>query len=160
MSIFDRFRPKTVAARKDSVAVKEYDDPVEQIMFILGFKHDPRFDTILHAAAARSNPGIIDAAEYLTVYGAVEANLFAWAKTVKAIHDDIGAELSPKLKGEIHQIIVDELDQAHYGGRWFERARVPSADWTNMGNYSPLFVKENEVFCLPAPYLEVLGSIL
>lgn len=139
---------------------KAYDNPVEQIMFILGLKHDPRFDTILHATAAGSNPGIIDASEYLTVYGAIEANLFAWAKTARAIQDDVGAQLPPKRKEEVYQIIVDELDETHYGGRWFEYARIPSDDWVNMGNYSPLFVKGNEVFCLPAPYLRVLGPML
>jgi hypothetical protein len=139
---------------------EEYDDPVDQIMFILGFKHDPKFGSILEAVARGSNPGILDAADQVQVWGAIEANLFAWAKTVKVIRDEVGAELSPKHKDEMYRIIVDELDEAHYGGRWFEGARAPSEGWVNMGTYSPLFARANEVFYLPVPYFQLLAPIL
>jgi hypothetical protein len=43
-----------------------YEDPVEQVMFILGLKHDPKFDTALHAIAHSSTPGILDAKPLMT----------------------------------------------------------------------------------------------
>jgi hypothetical protein len=103
VSIFDRFKPKT-SAPKGSAEINvefrrsQYDNPVEQIMFILGFKHDPKYATTLHAIADGANPGIIDAFEQLSIYGAIEANLRACAKTVQKLRDEIRAELPPALK--------------------------------------------------------------
>lgn len=137
-----------------------YDDPVEQIMFILGFKHDPKYDTILDAIEQGSNPGIIDAADQLAVYSAIFANLTTWTKWIKTIRDESGDEIPAEVKDEVYRNIVKELGAKHYGGKWFHNARIPSDDWINMGSYSPLFVRGNAVFCLPAPYFKVLASIV
>jgi hypothetical protein len=156
--------PKIVTVAKEKVRQterrKEYADPAEQIMFILGFKYDPKFDTVLHAVAHGSNPGIIDALHYFEVHGAIFANLRAWALTVRKLQDEIGANLPPALKDDIYRMIVAELDEKHYGGRWFQQTSIPSDDWINMASYSPLFVRGSEVFCLPAPYFRVLGSVV
>ena len=137
-----------------------YDDPAEQIMFILSFKHDPKYDTILDAIEHGSNPGIVDALDQLPVYSAIYANLSIWAKMVETIGDESGAGVPAKLKDEVYRMIVEELDAKHYGGKWFHNTRIPSDGWINMGSYSPLFVRGNAVFCLPVPYFRLLASIL
>jgi hypothetical protein len=136
-----------------------YEDPVEQVMFILGLKHDPKFETTVHAILYGSTPGILDASEQLRVYVAVQANFHAWHKTIEKIQAEIGPDLPPLLRGQIYEIIVGELDEKHYGGRWFAVTRVPPEHWVNMGAYSPTFRRgENEVFCLPAPYFALLAG--
>jgi hypothetical protein len=146
-------------AKQRVLSLNEYDDPVDQVAFILGFKHDPKFETVLHAIAHGSEPGILDAAEQVRIYGAIDANFHAWTKTVQAIHDEIGSVIPPKLKDEVCKIIIDELDERHYGGQWFERTRIPAEHWINMADYSPLFRTEDSVFCLPTPYFRVLSTI-
>jgi hypothetical protein len=137
-----------------------YEDPVEQVMFILGFKHDPKFDTTLHAIAHGSPPGILNAFDQLTVYGAVQANFHAWHKTIEKIHDELGPDIPPPLRDQVYEIIVGELDETHYGGRWFEMTQTPPEHWVNMGIYSAIFRRgENEVFCLPAPYFHLLAGL-
>jgi hypothetical protein len=140
---------------------RQYDNPIEQVMFILGLKYDPQFESPLHAIAHGSNPGITNALDQLTAYGAIEANFHAWAKTVKMVLDNSkGQNISSTLKDELCGIIVDELDEKHSGGRWFDVARIPSANWTNMASYSLVFVRGNEVFCLPAPYVTLFEPVL
>jgi hypothetical protein len=137
-----------------------YDDPVEQVMFILGLKHDPCFPTAFHAIAGGSNPGITNALDQLTAYGAIEANLHAWAKTVKKVREDIGQTIPSGIKDEIYAIIVTELNEKHLGGKWFQEAQIPSKNWVNMAHYSSVFTNDGEVFCLPAPYVEVLKPVI
>jgi len=137
----------------------EYEDPAEQVMFILGMKYDPKFETVLHAIAQSSNPGIVDALDYLEVHGAIHANLMAWAETVEKIHEDLGTEIPTNLKDEICRIIVDELDETHYGGKWYSDTQIPCDDWVNMRAYSPVFNRGDEAFCLPAPYFRALCSL-
>jgi hypothetical protein len=166
MSIFDRFKPKKATAPSEDVSQvvtgrpRGYEDPVEQIMFVLGFKHDPKFNTSLDAIVHGANPGIMDAAEILKIEGAIVGNLRACATTVQKLRDQCGVATISELKEDIYQLIVRELDEAHYGGRWFEDTQLPSGDWVNMGKYSPLFVRGSRVFCLPSPYFTVLESIL
>ena len=137
-----------------------YEDPVEQVMFILGLKHDPKFDTALHAIAHGSTAGILNALDQLTVYGTIQANFHAWHETIEKIHDELGPDISPPLRDQICEIIVGELDEAHYGGRWFDVTRTPPEHWVNMGTYSPIFTRgENEVFCLPAPYFGLVSDV-
>ncbi|MGB0065992.1 MAG: hypothetical protein WBP85_16230, partial [Terracidiphilus sp.] len=66
---------------------REFENRVEQVMFILGYKHDPRFRTASDAMLAGSNPGITNALDQLTVYGAIHANFCAWQQTLKVIHE-------------------------------------------------------------------------
>jgi hypothetical protein len=138
---------------------REYENPVEQVMFILGLKRDPKFETSLHAIAHGSRPGTTNAIDQLTVYGAIQANLKAWAGTVEKIHDELGAEIPSTLKDEICQIIVEELDETHYGGKWHPGTKAPPEHWVNMGPYSSVFKKGDKVFCLPLPYFRVLSSL-
>jgi hypothetical protein len=137
-----------------------YEDPVEQVMFILGLKHDPKFDTALHAIAHGSTAGILNALDQPTVYGTIQANFHAWHETIEKIHDELGPDIPPPLRDQICEIIVGELDEAHYGGRWFDVTRTPPEHSVNMGTYSPIFTRgENEVFCLPAPYFGLVSDV-
>jgi hypothetical protein len=138
---------------------QEYEDPVEQVMFILGLKHDPRFATVLHAVAAGASPGIINALDALSVYGAISANFHAWAKTMKKIQDEIGTDIPMPLKNEVFEIIVDELDEKHYGGKWFDEGQIRSEHWINLAMLSPVFRRGHDVFCLPVPYFRVLSRL-
>jgi hypothetical protein len=47
----------------------EYENSIDQAMFILGLKRDPKFETSLHAIAHGSDPGITDALDQLAAYG-------------------------------------------------------------------------------------------
>src|SRR5580658_4450888 len=42
--------------------------------------------------------------------------------------------LAPKflstLKDGICQVVVDELDEAHYGGKWYPNTQIPSECWS------------------------------
>jgi hypothetical protein len=138
---------------------KQYDNPIEQVMFILGLKHDPHFESPLHAIAHGSNPGISNSLDQLTAYGRIEANFHAWEKTVRMVQDSEGPNPSSRLNDEVCRIIADELDEKHLGGKWFEVAQIPSANWTNMARYSEVFLKGNEVFCLPQPYVKIFEPI-
>jgi hypothetical protein len=181
VSIFDRFKPRSRAPKdlpEASVEFTEderpainptlerahgrkaYDDPVAQVMFILGFKRDPKFETVLDAIVHGGNPGVLDIVESTSIEAAVFGNLRACALTVQKLHDECGASVPSSLKDDIYHMIVEHLDETHYGGMWFEDTQLPSDDWVNMGEYSPLFVRGSRVFCLPAPYFEALASIV
>lgn len=88
---------------------RELDNPVEQVMSILGFKHDPRFRTALDARLAGSDPGILNALDQLTVYGAIEANFYAWRRTMERIHEQLGPDLPLSVREEVCRIIINEL---------------------------------------------------
>jgi hypothetical protein len=139
---------------------REFEDPVEQVMFILGFKHDPRFDTALDAIENGSNPGVLNALDRSTVYGAIEANFHAWRRTMDRIHEQLGSDLTHSLREEAYGIIANELDEKHYRGKWFPTAEGSPEHWVNVGAYSPVFRRGGtEVFCLPAPYFNLLSEV-
>jgi hypothetical protein len=117
----------------------EFENPVEQIIFILGFKHDPRFRSTLDAARAGSNPGILNALDELKVYRAIYANFCAWRQMMERICGQFGPDLPLQLKEEFYEIIVNELGEKDYGGKWFPTAEVPPEHWVNLGTYSPVF---------------------
>jgi hypothetical protein len=67
------------------VSRSEYENPVEQVMYILGFKQAPQFETVMHAIAYGANPGILDAVDQMATYGAIDANFHALAKAVETV---------------------------------------------------------------------------
>jgi hypothetical protein len=139
---------------------REFEDPVEQVMFILGFKHDPRFITALEAMDAGSNPGITNALDQLTVYGAIDANFSGWRLTMKTIHEQFGSDVPLSIRDSVYEIIVEEMDEKHYGGKWFSTVGSRAEHWVDLGLYSPIFRRGgSEVFCLPAPYFKVLAEV-
>lgn len=139
---------------------REFENPVEQVMFILGFKHDPRFRTASEAMLAGSNPGIINALDQLTVYGAIHANFCAWRQTIKTIHEQFGSAFPPSLKEAVYENIVNEMGEKDYGGKWFSTVEGSPEHWVNLGAYSPVFRRGGtEVFCLPAPYFNLLSEV-
>jgi hypothetical protein len=139
---------------------KEFEDPIEQVMFILGFKHDPRFDTALKAMMAGSNSGTLNAIDQMTVYAAIHANFCSWRKMMGKVHEQLGSDLPLALRKEFYEIIVNDMDEKHYGGKWFPTSERPSEHWVNLGAYSPVFRRGNtEVFCLPAPYFNLLSDV-
>jgi len=139
---------------------KEFEDPVEQVMFILGFKQDPRFNTALDAMRANSNPGIVNVLDQLRVYGAIHANFCSWRQMMETLHEELGSDLPLSLRESFYEIIVSEMDEKHYGGKWFTTAEVPSEHWVNVGAYSPVFRRgDTEVFCLPAPYFKLMSEV-
>lgn len=74
---FEEMFPRTASKPPESTkerSDKHYDNPIEQVVFILGLKHDPQFESPIHAIAHGSNPGITNALDQLTAYGAIEAN--------------------------------------------------------------------------------------
>lgn len=143
-----------------SVIRREFENPVEQVMFILGFKHDPKFHAALDAMEAGSDPGILNALDQLRVYGAIEANFHAWRRTMEVIHEQFGSNLPPSLMEAVYENIVNEMDENHYGGKWFPTAEGSPEHWVNLGTYSPVFRREGtEVFCLPAPYFNLLSEV-
>jgi hypothetical protein len=145
-----------------AVIRREFEDPVEQVMFILGFKHDPKFRTALEAMKAGSNPGILNAVEQLRVHAAILANLCGLGNTIKTIHEQFGSDLPPWAREELYKTIVEEMDD-NYGGKWFPTAGVLPEHWINLGPYAPVFRRRRwlctEVFCLPAPYFKVLAEV-
>ena len=143
-----------------SMIRREFEDPVEQVMFILGFKHDPRFDTALEAMTAGSNPVILNALDQLTVYGAIHANFCSWRQMMETIHEQLGPDLPLSMRESFYEIIVDEMDEKHYGGKWFPTSERPPEHWVNVGAYSLVFRRgSTEVFCLPAPYFKLLSEV-
>jgi len=150
-----------------SMIRREFENPVEQVMFILGFKHDPRFPTALAAMLAGSNPGILNALDQLTVYGAIHANFCAWRRTMERIHEQFGSDLPLSLRESVYEIIVNEMDEKHYGGKWFPTTEGQPEHWVNLGAYSPVFRRRGrwirrgrtEVFCLPSPYFNLLSEV-
>jgi len=142
------------------ILADRYQNPVEQVMFILGFKHDPRFKTILDAVENDAPSGILNALEYARVYGAIEANFVALTKVVRKVQTDFGMNVPSQIKGEIHKLVLEELAESRYGGQWFENRDVPSSNWVHVDRFSPIFAEGNKVFCLPEPYIEVLKTIL
>jgi hypothetical protein len=139
---------------------REFENPVDQVMFILGFKHDPRFRTASDAMLAGSNPGIINALDQLTVYGAIHANCCGWQQTMEKIRAQFGSDLPLSLRESVYEIIVEEMDEKHYGGKWFPTGEGSHEHWVNLGAYSPVFRRGGtEVFCLPAPYFNLLSEV-
>src|SRR5881392_2958655 len=98
-------------------------------MFVLGFKRDARFATTLNAVAAGASTGVTNAADEIEIYGAIHGNIAGLAKTVQKIHADFGANIPPTVKHEIYKIILEELTEENYGGRWYDRASVPPDNW-------------------------------
>ena len=135
-----------------------YENPVEQVMFILGFKHDPKYDTILDAIEDGSNPGTLDASDQVRVYGVIHANFCAWRETIEKVHHEFGANLPPAMRDEVYKIIASELDEGHYGGKWFSAKDRPHEYWADLGTYSVVFQRRKgaETFCLPTPYFRLL----
>jgi hypothetical protein len=143
-----------------SMIRREFENPVEQVMFILGFKHDPRFRTALDAMRAGSNPGIVNALDQLAVYGAIDANFCSWRQMMKTIHEQVGSDLPLSLREEFYEVIVSEMDEKNYGGKWFPTAEGLPEHWISVGAYSPVFRRGGtEVFCLPAPYFSLLSEV-
>jgi len=139
---------------------REFEDPVEQVMFILGFKHDPRFETALRAMMNGANPGILNAIDQLTVYGEIAASFQGWRQMMAKIHEQFGSDLPHSLREEIYEIIVSDMDEKHYGGKWFPTAQGLPEHWVNVGAYSPMFRRAGtEVFCLPAPYFKLMSEV-
>jgi hypothetical protein len=79
--------------------------------------------------------------------------------TVEAIEDEIKGEIAPNLSEQICQIIVTELDESHYGGKWFDPSSMPEEHWVNMARYSPSLKKENSL-STNVFRLEGLGGVL
>jgi len=151
------------------VSRREFENPVEQVMFILGLKHDPRFRTSLEAMKVGANPGIINALEELTVYGAIDANFHGMRATMKVIHADFGSNPPLSVRQSVYEVLVKEMGEKQYGGKWFSTAEKRSEHWISLGAYSPVFRcggnwvffrrKGTEVFYLPAPYFRVLSDV-
>jgi hypothetical protein len=122
------------------ILADRYQNPVEQVMFILGFKHEPRFETVLDAIENDAPPGILDASEYISVHGAIDANFVALAKVVRKVQTDCGMNVPFQIKGEIHKLVLEESSTSHYGGQWFDNRKVPSSNWVHMDQqFSPHF---------------------
>ncbi len=136
-----------------------YEDPVEQVMFILGFKHDPKFDHILDAVKQGSNPGVLNAIDQVRIYGAIHANFIGWCSTMEKLHREFGAKLPSSLRNEVYEIVISEMDEGHYGGKWFPASDGPLEHWVNLGVYSAVFRRSGtETFWLPAPYFQLLSE--
>jgi len=148
---------------------KEYENPIEQVMFILGFKHDPRFPHTLDAMKAGSNPGIINAVDELKIYGEIHANFCALALVMDS-YKQRDSNSSIISTDSLCYTIIKELNEKHYGGKWFPAAEKPPEHWINMGGYSLVFRHQRrlrlfhqgiaEVFCLPYPYFNLLSKVL
>jgi hypothetical protein len=139
---------------------REFENPVDQVMFILGFKHDPRFRTASDAMLAGSNPGIINALDQLTVYGAIDANFCAWRRTMETIREQFGSDLPLSVRESVYEIIVEEMGEKQYGGKWFSAGGESAEHWVNLGAYSPVFRDgSTRVFCLPVPYFNLLSEV-
>ena len=141
---------------------REFEDPVEQVMFILGFKHDPKFRTSLEAMKAGSNPGILNAVEQLRVHSAILAHICGLGNMIKTIHEQFGSDLPRRVREELYKTIAEEMDDK-YGGKWFPTDDVPPEHWINLGPHAPAFRRRRwlrtEAFCLPAPYFKLLSEM-
>ncbi|HSY52241.1 MAG TPA: hypothetical protein VLC46_25795 [Thermoanaerobaculia bacterium] len=136
----------------------EYPNPVDQVMFILGFKHDPKFPTRLHAVVAGASPGLTDAAEEVSVYGAIHGNFMAISKVLEAVRAQSGGQIPARARHEMHKLILEQLTEDQYGGRWFPPGSVPQ-HWVSLGEFSEIFTAPEGVFCLPAPYVRLLSEV-
>ncbi|MBU6501137.1 MAG: hypothetical protein KGJ89_04605 [Patescibacteria group bacterium] len=132
---------------------KQYENPVEQVMFILGFKHDPKFKTSLEAMAFGENPGARNAAEEAMISSAISANFIALSHMIKNLQE---ADLTRQMKEGVYKIILEGLNEKHYGGKWFDARKIIPENWINMEKYSNIFARDNNVFCLPEPYYKIL----
>jgi hypothetical protein len=151
---------RTPTGEMGVVLADRYQNPVEQVMFILGFKHDPRFRTVFDAMKNDAPPGIINAAEYFRVYGAIHANFMALKKVLQELQKIYGMNVPSQIKSATHKLVLEELAESHYGGKWFDKRDMPSSNWVLMDQFSSIFAEGNKVFCLPEPYVEVLKTIL
>lgn len=147
-----------------AVIRREFEDPVDQVMFILGFKHDPRFRTALEAMKAGADPGIVNAIDQLEIYGAINATLCGLGAVTKKIHEDFGSDVPLRVREELYEIMVKEMGEKDYGGKWFPMTEVPVEHWVSLGAYSQIFRRRGrwirtEVFCVPAPYFKLLSQL-
>src|SRR6516164_4998936 len=88
-------------------------DPIAQVMVILGYRYDPKYSSCLHAMAAGANPGIMSAVEDLKLYNAIFENFRAWALTIK----ELGSNLSREQLNDIYRAIIASIDKKT-GSRW------------------------------------------
>ena len=114
-----------------AVIRREFEDPVDQVMFILGFKHDPRFRTALEAMKAGANPGIVNAIYQVEIYGAINANLCGLGAMTKKIHEDFGSDVPLSVREDPYEIMVEEMGEKDYGGKWFPMTEVPAEHWVS-----------------------------
>lgn len=64
------------------------------------------------------------------------------------------------LRNEVYEMVINEMDERHYGGKWFPASDRPLEHWVDLGVYSAVFRRKNgtESFCLPAPYFRLLSE--
>jgi hypothetical protein len=134
--------------------------PTDQVMEILGFTRDPNAATVLDAVAMGLSPGVLSASERVAIYGAIHANFAAIAKVVAKVRTEFSAAVPMKVKAEIHRLVLEELNEQHFGGRWFLRASPPDYGWVALDQFSPAFGTPERVFYLPAPYVDVLRPVI
>lgn len=72
---------------------REFEDPVEQVMFILGFKHDPRYETALRAMMDGANPGILNAIDQLSVHAEIASSFQGWRQMMAELREQFGSDL-------------------------------------------------------------------
>jgi len=147
-------------ATRFGVSAQEFCDPIDQVMFILGFKHDPRFRNAVEAAAQNAPTGLMDAAQVVEVHGALHGTFVGLATVMKTIQSEFGENCAPEIKRELHHLILEELDEPRFGGRWYRREDAPRFHWIPMDQFSPVFANRAHVFCLPAPYVWLLQAVL
>jgi hypothetical protein len=116
---------------------------------------------------AGSNPGILNAVDQVGVYGAILANFSGLRQMTDGVREQFGSDLPLSVRAEVYGIIVNELDEKNYGGKWFPAADGPPEHLVDLGAYSPVFQRRRgrlwrrctEVFCLPAPYFYLLSEL-
>lgn len=147
-------------ATRFGVSALEYCDPVDQVMFILGLKHHPGFRNVMEAVAQNAPPGLLDAAQVLEVHGAIHGAFVGLATVINTIQAEFADNCAPEIKRELHKLILEELDEPQFGGRWCRRDELHRSHWVPMDRFSPVFAREALVFCLPAPYVWLLQTVL
>ena len=139
----------------------QYENLVEQVMYILDYKHSPQYENILDAVAAGANPGVLNIFDSLRVHSAIHANFMSLKKVLDDIENSRGFDkLTVGFKEEIFKLILDEINEEKYGGKWFGTDRILDENWVDMSQYSDLFSQENKKFCLPRPYVVLLNPVL
>jgi hypothetical protein len=78
----------------------------------------------------------------------------------KKLETDFGESIPPDIRPVIHGIVLDELTEENYGGRWYRRGSVPRLNWITMEQFSPVFATPEAIFCLPEPYVTLLKPLL
>jgi hypothetical protein len=148
------------------VSRKEFENPVEQVMFILGFKHDPKFASSLDAIQAGSNPGVLNALEQVAVYGRLKPISTECARRWRE-YRSISVPILRRQRGS--PFMRSSSKSWAYGGKWFSSVEEPPEHWINLEAYSPVFRRGRtrtffrrkgiEVFCLPTPYFRLLSDV-